>query len=72
MREFISNNYKIGKKLKNNNFCIRYDTKEKTLSVIFEGVKLPNVEKIEKIENTLSLCSKDKKKYIEVIDSINV
>ena len=72
MREFISNNYKIGKKLRNNNFCIRYDTKEKTLSVIFEGVKLPNVEKIEKIENTLSLCSKDKKKYIEVIDSINV
>jgi broad specificity phosphatase PhoE len=72
MREFIANNYKIGKKLKNNNFCIRYDTEQKTLSVIFEGVRLPDVEKIEKIENTLSLCSKDKREYTEIINSINV
>lgn len=72
IREFIKNNYKIDKQIKKNNFCVKYNTSTKNISIIFEGVKLPNIKNIQKIENTLSLCSTDSAIFTNEINSINI
>lgn len=73
IKEFV-NKYDKKISIKNrNNFCYKLTIKsngEREISVVYDGVAVPNLKKMEKIEFSLSLCSSDKDNYQEELEKL--